>query len=73
MQTVDASPVRVNFMLEAQTYEVLSALAIMEHRTLTAILKDAAAMYIKEHSEQAGILKAAFERARSKDCHATQV
>lgn len=64
---VDAQPVRVNFMLDAQTYELLSVLAIMEHRTLTAIMKDAAAMYIKEHSEQAGILQAAFQQARSKN------
>ena len=60
----DTPPVRVNFMLDAPTYEMLSVLAILEHRTLTAIMKDAAAMYIKEHSEQAGILSAAFEQAR---------
>ena len=72
VQAVDAPPVRVNFMLDAQTYEVLSVLAIMEHRTLTAIMKDAAAMYIKEHSEQAGILSAAFRQARSKDGSSTQ-
>lgn len=70
--TTDALPVRVNFMLDAQTYEVLSVLAIMERRTLTAILKDAAAMYINEHSEQAGILSAAFQQARSKDGRNTQ-
>ena len=69
----DAQTVRVNFMLDAQTYEVLSVLAIMERRTLTAILKDAAAMYIKEHSEQAGILSAAFQQARSKEGLNTQV
>ena len=68
----DAQTVRVNFMLDAQTYEVLSVLAIMERRTLTAILKDAAAMYIKEHSEQAGILSAAFQQARSKEGLNTQ-
>ena len=70
---VNAQPVRVNFMLDAQTYEVLSVLAIMERRTLTAILKDAAAMYIKEHSEQAGILSAAFQQARSKEGRNAQV
>ena len=69
----DAQTVRVNFMLDAQTYEVLSVLAIMERRTLTAILKDAAAMYIKEHSEQAGILSAAFQQARSKEGLNTKV
>ena len=71
-QPVDAQPVRVNFMLDAQTYEILSVLALMERRTLTAIMKDAAAMYIKEHSEQAGILSAAFRQARSKEGQSTQ-
>ena len=70
--TANAQPVRVNFMLDAQTYEILSVLAIMERRTLTAIMKDAAAMYIKEHSEQAGILSAAFQQARSKEGQSTQ-
>lgn len=62
-----ARPVRVNFMLDARTYEILSVLAIMERKTMTAILKDAAAMYISAHAEQAGILQAAFQQARSKN------
>ena len=58
--------VRVNFMLASETYEVLALLAVLEHRTLTEILTESVKMYISQHSEQAGILQAAIEQARSK-------
>ena len=58
---------RVNFMLDASRYEVLLLLRVMEHKSMTAIMAEAVDLYIREHAEQAGILSAAMEQARSKN------
>ena len=48
---------RVNFNLNAETYEDLRYLASIEKRSMTEI--------IQEHSQQLGILKSAMTEARS--------
>lgn len=62
MQTI-----RVNFNLDAQTYEILSVLAIMERKSLTELLNAAALLYVKENANKAEILRQAMEQVRQQD------
>lgn len=55
----------VKVMLDGERYEVLSMLAIMEHRTLPELLNDAASLYIEAHAEKAAIMQEAIKQAQA--------
>ena len=54
----------VKFMLDGEKYEVLTLLALMEHRTLAELLNDGAGLYIEAHAQQAAIVQEAMTQAR---------
>lgn len=56
---------RVNFLLDAKTYEMLALLSVLEHKTMTEILTAGADLYIRDHAKQADILRTAIKTARS--------
>ena len=57
-------PQSVRVVLDGEKYEVLSMLAIMEHRALPELLNDGAGLYIEAHAEQAVIVQEAMRQAR---------
>ena len=57
-------PQSMRVVIDGEKYEVLSMLAIMEHRALNELLNDGAGMYIEAHAEQAAIVQEAMRQAR---------
>ena len=55
---------RVNFFMNSNLHQLISFIAVLEHKNLTSILNEAVALYINEHPELAKIASNTLDKVK---------
>ena len=56
--------IRVNFFMKSNLHQLISFIAVLEHKNLTSILNEAVALYIKEHPELTKIASNTLDKVK---------